>query len=59
MNAKINTGLRLDPKTLDRVNAYLERLQREPGRAGATLQDAFRTLIDHGLAAVEPKKGKR
>ena len=59
MSAKINTGLRLDPATLERVQDYLERLRREPGRSGATIQDAFRTLIDHGLAAVEPKKGKR
>jgi hypothetical protein len=59
VTAKINTGLRLDPTTLARVDAYLDRLRREPGRGTATQHDAIRTLIDLGLASVEPKKGKR
>jgi hypothetical protein len=53
---KRNTGLRLDDATIARVNTYLERLRREPGRGEASQADAIRALIDHGLVAVDVRE---
>lgn len=56
---KKTTGLRIDESQLSQIDAYLEQLKKQPGRGDATQADAIRTLIDHGLAAVAPKKRGR